>query len=517
MDAFLGLLARFLKRRDARREVAPVRRETRAQVANAYEASGLLGLSQEELRRRALRINPFRTAWIGRVDTIPPASDERTAIIDRGLLLRGLLTEEQLAEIHRIGDLWLQFHDAARAADAVASKTADEAIERLRRERAERKAAKQRAAEERRRERAEAVARRKVEEIDYLGRGVSSRLADRASRVDELAKLGLPVLESPADVARALGVTVPVLRWLCFHAETAERPHYAYFDVPKRSGGTRRLAAPQPMLAAAQTWVLRELLERIEIEEPAHGFVRGRSTVTNAEPHCGRDLVVNQDLSDFFPTITFPRVRGLFESLGYSGAVATVLALLCTESPRAPVEYDGKRYWAAVGPRALPQGACTSPAVSNLVARKLDRRLAGACAKLGWTYTRYADDLTFSAGAEKRSEVALLLGCVRRIVEDEGFAINPKKGRVQRRAGRQLVTGIVVNELPRVPRDEVRRLRAILHGARRTGLEAQNRDGRPRFEAWLRGKLAYLAMVDRDRGLRMLAELDEILEASAGR
>ena len=124
--------------------------------------------------------------------------------------------------------------------------------------------------------------------------------------------------------------------------------------------------------------------------------------------------------------------------------------------------------------------------------------------------------LTFSAPEGKRGEVARLLARVRHVVEEEGFAINPKKGRVQRRGGRQLVTGIVVNERPHVAREEVRRLRAILHGAKRTGLEAQNREGRPNFEAWLRGKLAYLAMVDRERGARMLAELDLLVGDSGG-
>jgi RNA-directed DNA polymerase len=493
------------------RATAPAPRPPQPPVKNPYEATGLLGLSAEELRRRAMRIRPWQTAWIGRVDTIPPISDERTAVIDRGLMLRGLLTREQLEEIHRVGDLWLQYHDTVRLAETTARRAADEAVEELRRRKAERKAEKKREAAERARLHREAVARRRAEDVVFLGRGVSSRLAHRESDREALATRGLPVLSTPAEVAAAMGLAVPTLRWLCFHGEAVERPHYVTFEVPKRSGGMRRLAAPQPMLMAAQRWVLREVLDRLPTEAPAHGFVRGRSTVTNAAPHCDRDVVVNLDLSDFFPTITFPRVRGLFESLGYSGAVATVLALVCTESPRARVEYAGVVYWVAEGPRALPQGAPTSPAISNQIARKLDRRLAGSAASMGWTYTRYADDMTFSAPDGKRSEIPLVLARARHVVEEEGFALNPKKGRVQRRAGRQLVTGIVVNSAPRLAREEVRRLRAILHGARRTGLAAQNREGRPHFEAWLRGKLAYLAMIDPPRGRAMLAELDAIL------
>ena len=93
-------------------------------AVNPYLAPEILGLSAEEMRKRALRINPFQTAWIGRVDTIPPQSDERTALIDRGLILRGLLTEEQITEIHRVGDLWLKHYDAVHLAEAAARQTA---------------------------------------------------------------------------------------------------------------------------------------------------------------------------------------------------------------------------------------------------------------------------------------------------------------------------------------------------------------------------------------------------------
>jgi retron-type reverse transcriptase len=215
---------------------------------------------------------------------------------------------------------------------------------------------------------------------------------------------------------------------------------------------------------------------------------------------------VSQDLADFFPSITFPRVRGLFESLGYSPAVATLLALICTEAPRSTVELEGRKYWVALRDRALPQGACTSPAISNLVARKLDRRLSGACQKLGFAYTRYADDLSFSA-ATADANVGLLLARVRHIVQEEGFAINPKKGRVMRRKARQEVTGVVVNDKLGAGRNEIRQLRAILHNAKKTGLAAQNRGEHPHFEAWLRGKIGYIMMIDRRKGSELSAAL----------
>jgi hypothetical protein len=475
------------------------------------DASAILGLSQDEMRKRAMRIDPYRTAWIGRVDTIPPQSDERTALIDRGLILRGFLSEPQIAEIHKVGDLWLRHHDAAKMAALAATKVVNQAMEDRKAEKAAQKAQKKREAAAREAARAAEVQHRKQEDIIYLGPGVSGLLGDRRSHVEALQQRGLPVLSSPADVARAMGLTISELRFLCFHSEASEHPHYVYFEVPKRSGGKRLLAAPQPRLAAAQGWLLHNVVEKLPTEDQAHGFIKGRSTVTCALPHVGRDLVLNLDLSDFFPTIGFGRVRGLFRKMGYSPAVATIFALLATESPRTAVEFEGKRLWVAVGPRALPQGACTSPALSNQISRKLDRRLQGMCLKHGFNYTRYADDLTFSAPPGKREAAAMFLARVRHIVTEEGFAVNPKKGRVQRSGGRQSVTGIVVNHKPGVPREEVRRLRAILHHARTTGLEAQNREGIPHFEAHLRGKIAYLHMVDPRKAAPLMAELAAVL------
>jgi retron-type reverse transcriptase len=476
-----------------------------------YRASEILGLSMADVRKRSLKIDPYRTPWIGRVDTIPPQSDERTALIDRGLILRGLLTPEQLAEIHRIGDLWIRHHDAVTMAATVARGEAARAVEADRARRAEIKAEKRRQAAERAAARSAEIARRRETDIVFAGRGVSARLHDRRAHVEQLAQLGVPVLATPADLAGALGLSIPQLRWLCFHAEAPHKTHYVYFEVPKRSGGTRLLAAPHKRLATAQRWVLAHVLARLEVTPHAHGFVPGRSTISNARLHVGRDIVVNLDLAEFFPSITFPRVRGLFESVGYSPAVATLLALLCTESPRSAVVHDGVTFWVAAGDRALPQGACTSPAISNLVTRKLDRRLAGAARTLGWTYTRYADDLTFSAGAAVAGSLALVLARVRHIVRDEGFTVNERKGRVQRRSQRQSVTGIVVNDKPGVPREELRRLRAILHRARTTGLAAQNRAQHPDFAAYLRGKIAYVAMIDPARAAVLTSALDALV------
>lgn len=477
-----------------------------AATENPYSQSPIAGFNEAQVRKRFFKlqrrgITPFFTP-----ESIPSTTDEFTLLVDRSMVLGGYLSQEELDAIHRIGDEALKYKKRLEHARIVGKRSGETAVQAFRDEKARRGEERRAAAKERAAARRVEIEERRANDIIHLGFGVSGSLGDRRSHVENLSAAGLPVLSTPADVAQALSITIPQLRWLCFHDDAAQKTHYRRFTIPKRSGGERHLAAPLPHLARAQRWIFDNIVQKLEIEPVAHGFVSGRSTVTNAAPHVGQDVVINLDLSDFFPTIAFPRVRGLFESLGYSPAVATIFALICTESPRRSVSYDGTEYLVAIGARALPQGACTSPGLANRITRRLDRRLIGLCSKKGWTYTRYADDLTFSIGKGKRDQIPHLLGAVRRLVREEGFLVNPKKGRIQRSGGRQDVTGIVVNNKLGLPRTEVRRLRAILHGAKQNGLASQNREGRENFPAWLEGKLAYLAMVDPEKGRAMLAQ-----------
>jgi RNA-directed DNA polymerase len=453
-------------------------------------------ISDDEIRRQAKGINLWASIGFGRRDLIPPVSDPRTLLIDKAMVAHGLITPEELAEIHRVG----QVMDEVRPDASIAAANAAAEADRIDEDRAALKARKKAEAAERRRLHAEAVAQRKASDIIFLGRGVSHGLADRKSDMDKLAAAGLPILSLPADVAGAMNLLIPRLRWLAFHTQAATRTHYVRFEVPKKSGGKRLLFAPHKDLAAAQEWILRNVLEKVSVHPAAQGFVKGRSTLSNAAPHAGSDVVVNADLENFFPTITFPRVRGIFKQLGYSGAVATIFALLCTECPRRIATYGGKTLYVAAGPRALPQGACTSPALSNLAARRLDSRLAGIADKLGWTYTRYADDVSFSTSGDAAQKVGYLLARLRHIAQDEGFVVNESKTRVLRQSVRQSVTGVVVNARPGAPRPLVRRLRAILHRAKFEGLAKQNREGHPHFEAWVEGMIAYVWMLSAKQG-----------------
>jgi RNA-directed DNA polymerase len=376
-------------------------------------------------------------------------------------------------------------------------------------------------AEERRKLARQAWDAHKATHIVHLGDGIfwtDGRGLDKWDLPDAEARAAeneLPPLDSAQQLAEALGLTIPELRHLTYHRDVASSIHYVRFAIPKRDGSERAIWAPLPRLKEAQRWVLRNIAEKLLVHGSVHGFLAGRSTLTNAASHPDPDLVVKVDLKDFFPTITFPRVKGVFRKAGYREEVATLLALLCTESPREVVEQDGKTYFVALGPRCLPQGAPTSPALTNTLGLRLDRRLSGLARKLGWRYTRYADDLTFSlpAGHKGPPRVGTLLGSIRRIVEGEGFQVHPDKTAVARNGGRQRITGLVVNGdgPPRVPRDFKRRLRAAIHNRTR---------GKPTPEgeslSTLIGWAAYIHMTDPAAGEKYLAELTRLDEIGAG-
>jgi hypothetical protein len=367
-------------------------------------------------------------------------------------------------------------------------------------------------AEERRKLRREAWQAFKANHIVHLGEGVFWKDASGPDKYDvehaeeRAAENELPPLDSPQQLAEALGLTISQLRWLAYHRDAATRIHYRRFVIPKRSGGERAIWAPLPKLKAAQHWILHNIVEKLPVHGAVHGFLPGRSTLSNAQMHTNPKLVLKMDVKDFFPTVTLARVRGVFRKAGYREQIATLLALLCTESPREVVQLDGQTYYVSLGPRCLPQGAPTSPGLTNTLCLRLDRRLTGLAKRLGYRYTRYADDLTFSLpkGHENKPHLGSLMGLVKRVVEAEGFHVHPEKTRVARSGGRQQVTGLVVNGdgQPRVPRKLRRQMRAAIHNLQQ---------GKPLKEGEtmerLLGYAAYIHMTNAELGAEMLKGL----------
>lgn len=309
----------------------------------------------------------------------------------------------------------------------------------------------------------------------------------------QLARYGLPVWRSEIELAQALELDVRALRHFSVHSARDGSSHYVTFAIPKRGGGERLIMAPKSRLKAIQRRLLRLLVGKLPVSEYAHGFRSGHSVLSNATPHVGKSVVLRMDIQEFFPSLHVGRVRGLLLALGYSYPVATTLAVLMTEAPRQPVAAGDLRYFAPVGTRACPQGAPTSPGISNALLVKMDRRLAGLARQRGFTYTRYADDLTFSG--EDLAQVHALRHLVARVVREEGFTINRAKTRVMRRGSRQSVTGVTVNDVLGLSRRERRRLRAALH-------QAADWEGGT-LPSPLRGMLAYVAMLNPKQARRL--------------
>ena len=283
----------------------------------------------------------------------------------------------------------------------------------------------------------------------------------------QLQRFGLPVWRDEAALASGLGISIEQLRHLSTHRLRERVSHYVAFAIPKRNGGERIIHAPKKRLKRVLRQVHALLVSKLPVHGAAHGFVKGRSVKTNAEPHVGRAVVVKLDLKDFFPTVTFARVRGLLICLGYGYPVAATLAALMTESERQRVELEGKVFHVPVGPRVCVQGAPTSPGLCNAVVQKMDARLTGLAKKHGFTYSRYADDLAFSG--DDPAQVQLLISRATRIVTTEGFVVNGEKTRVMRKGNQQRIAGVTVNQVLGLSRQQRRKWRAEAHREKTKG------------------------------------------------
>jgi len=274
------------------------------------------------------------------------------------------------------------------------------------------------------------------------------------------------------DVSALLTTSAKQLRFLLY--VRPENRRYTIFTIAKRRGGRRSIKAPRNELKAIQRRFADFLQDQIVFRQPVHGFVRERSIASNAELHAQHRAVLNVDLRDFFPTINFGRVRGLFmaEPFNASPAIATILAQICC--------HEG----------SLPQGAPTSPVISNMICSRMDAKLQRLAKNHGCVYTRYADDLTFSKRkgafprelAEEGTFDDIDVGNeLREIIEGNGFRIHPEKVHLYRNTHRQTVTGLTVNTRVNVPRKFIREIRAMICDWRKNGLEAAEETHHQKF------------------------------------
>jgi len=272
------------------------------------------------------------------------------------------------------------------------------------------------------------------------------------------------------DLAEILGYKPSALAYILYKIPDAQK--YNKFTIPKRSGGEREISAPTAQLKRLQRHLANALYAcRDEIDADSgrrslsHGFRRKHSIITNARPHKRRRYVLNLDLKDFFPTFNFGRVRGFFihnNSFKLDEKVATIIAqIACFEN-------------------SLPQGSPCSPIIADLIAHVLDVRLAQLAKQHQFTYSRYADDITFSTGHREFPPAVVAPvstgspewapgADLANVIQKTGFTVNPKKTRMQFRMSRQLVTGLTVNAKVNIRQEYYRRARAMCHRLFETG------------------------------------------------
>lgn len=279
-------------------------------------------------------------------------------------------------------------------------------------------------------------------------------------------------LATRKDVAMFLGGSLKNLSYNFYVLPKEEQ--YKKFSIRKRSGGERHICAPRSSIKRYQRRLANILSTFYSAKPTVHGYTLNRNIKTNAQVHCKKKWIVNIDLKDFFPTMHYGRVRGVFKSkpFEFNDDVATALAQICC--------FEG----------TLPQGAPSSPILSNFICRTLDNELLAFAKKYKFSYSRYADDITFSTnltnlpselGYVGNDSVLLLSEEIQTIISKNQFIINEAKVRYADRRNRQEVTGLVVNEKVNIKRSYIRQIRAMLHAWEKYGLKEAAREHFERY------------------------------------
>lgn len=353
-----------------------------------------------------------------------------------------------------------------------------------------------------------------ITEATRLGRS-QGFITESLSYADALDNKGLPVIFDGGHLAFILNKDMKEMANITKDASRL----YRYFAIKKRNGGLRRIMAPYRNLQAVQLWIKECILDKIPQPNCVTAFVSGRNTCMNAKVHEGRKYVLKFDLKDFFESINIARVVAAFKWMGYDGRVALCLARVCTatiddykyeqleDQPEVQALFEDLRN------SPLPflmQGAPTSPGLANIVCGRLDKRLNGYALKHGISYTRYADDITFSS-----DDKSLLpsVNFVRKVVNSEGFQLNDKKTAFLHEGNRQVVTGLLIDVNVRVPGSYKRDIMRHIRFCKKFG-------GRNHFhriapymaygKEWLEGRIRYVYSVEPQTAKKMWKEFDKI-------
>jgi retron-type reverse transcriptase len=340
-------------------------------------------------------------------------------------------------------------------------------------------------------------------EAYFRGEKFNDLLKNTVPDATKLDRYNLPHLATWNELAAFFGIAKEPLQAMADIklSIAPHEDHYYRFVIPKAGGKHRNIYAPKKDLRVVQKKIYLDILKKVPIHERAHGFRPGRSIVTNAREHLGAAVVCHFDIKDFFPSIHGRRILDCFRELGYSGFTSVILTSFCSVAKRR--FKNGQREMVRIKPLSLPQGACTSPALSNLVCLKMDQELEDLAKQRGFTYTRYADDIIFST-TNAATVPKTLDRVIRNITVKYNLGLNSKKKSLKRKNARQLVTGIVVNNNdPALPRWWIRNLRAALHNLETGKIDPVDKASKIKE---IEGSCHYAVMVNPARYRKYLAK-----------
>ncbi|MDR6406120.1 MULTISPECIES: reverse transcriptase domain-containing protein [Chryseobacterium] len=294
---------------------------------------------------------------------------------------------------------------------------------------------------------------------------------------------------------------------------------YKFYQIKKKNNkGFRQIVVPYSNIRYVQNYIKTEILDKVPVSEYATGFVKGKSIYNNAKVHVNQQEIMNVDLFKFFDSITEKRVYAVFRSLGYAKNLAWDFAKLTTvKLPEAYLntfKYDELKLYSEIvniNECVLPQGAPTSPILSNLVTRRLDKRLSSLATKLGVNYSRYADDITFSGNYDQVPNFNL----ISKIIDDEGFRINWRKAKISKKGRLQLVTGLTVSNDIHIHRKFKKEVKKHIYGCLNFGVENHlnhiEKNDLGFYKEWLLGKIYFIYSIEPKYAKKLLEDYNKII------
>ena len=285
----------------------------------------------------------------------------------------------------------------------------------------------------------------------------------------------IPVIYNTTHLSSLVGYKKEYIKRAVFYTNS----FYTDYEIKKRNGKKRTISEPLPSLKEIQIWVLQNILQQVKVSPFAKAYRKKVSIIENLRFHPNQPKLFTLDIKDFFPSIKSEAVEAIFKSLGYSVLISNLLSKLCTKDD------------------SLPQGAPTSPYLSNLYFLPADKQIAEYCKEHSIRYTRYADDLTFSGDFDEKK----LLSFVKEVVSKLGLELHPDKIKLMTPNQRQTVTGIVVNEKPQVVFHTRNKIRQDIYYIKKFGLinhmehrEIKNRN----YVEHLLGKVNFIIQINQN-------------------